>query len=148
MSSSEDGFLDPNASDDEVMVASGDSDFEDTPRLRTRTKANSKPTKSSKFTHLEQNPVTGKRKRAAVAASPIPPRQEQSERRGMFDDDEEEVNEDEYDSDDSGPRQITGSEFLTKLLAWKSRPVKDLGGLELKADHTARPLWIDNHGRM
>jgi hypothetical protein len=31
MSSSEDGFLDPNASDDEVMAASGDSDFEDTP---------------------------------------------------------------------------------------------------------------------
>jgi hypothetical protein len=66
----------------------------------------------------------------------------------MFDDDDEENNGDEYDSDDEGPRQITGSEFLTKLLAWKTRPVKDLGGLELKADHTARPLWIDNHGRM
>ena len=92
----------------------------------------------------ENPPVTGKRKRQTEGGSS---RAEPAERRGMFDDDED-GGEDGDDSDDDGPRQITGSEFLTKLLAYKTRPVKDLGGLELKADHTARPLWIDNHGRM
>jgi len=145
MSSSEDdGFIDGNVSDDEVMAGSGDSDFEETRRARNRNKYNPPP-KPSRLVVLKENPsVTGKRKRQAEGGSS---RAEPAERRGMFDDDED-GGEDGDDSDDDGPRQITGSEFLTKLLAYKTRPVKDLGGLELKADHTARPLWIDNHGRM
>ncbi len=54
--------------------------------------------------------------------------------------------------------ELKGSKFLTKLLRgskvqnangeYVGSTVKDLGGLELKADHQSRPLWIDGDGKM
>lgn len=144
MSSADEGFEeDFHASDDEVRAG---SDYEDTSTTRTRAKRTSATTKKvsnknranpaskNKRKRLESEDEEGSEQVQGVAAT--------TERRNMFDDED-----DEDDSDDE-MRQITGSEFLTQLLASKSRPVKDLGGLELKADHVARPLWIDNHGRM
>lgn len=173
----DDIFLADNASGDEMMLASSDSDFEDVSAAKKKKKQAAKR----------------KTKAAAVKAAVGGSGAGQKRKRGKYDNGDEDSGDGSEAEEDNGPertartrtsnananatgrlfsdddrsgsdeenlytddeefgmrrlKQITGSAFLTKLLGRKARPVKDLGGLELKGDHGARPLWIDNHGRM